>query len=111
VGKFAAAAFLDPERFRGQVLELSHEPLTYEEVAQRLSAASGVQVRVRYRTEEETAAVVAAGTLPVIAIQVWAKEVSVEHDPSALQKYGIPLGSLSEYLEREKSRLHETLGV
>jgi hypothetical protein len=39
------------------------------------------------------------------------EEVSFEYYPKALDKYGVKLGTLAEYLEREKGRLLETLGV
>jgi uncharacterized protein YbjT (DUF2867 family) len=100
VGKFAAAAFLAPERFNGHTIELTGEPLTFDEVAKRLSDASGVEVKARYRTEEETQQLLEAGTLPVLVSQLW-----------AVSKYGIELGTLEGYLEKEKGRLLKTLGV
>ncbi|KAF7986280.1 hypothetical protein HWV62_35210 [Athelia sp. TMB] len=108
VGKFAAAAFVEPSRFQGTI-ELSDEALTFDEIAEIISRVSGVEVKAKFRTEEETKVLIEAGTLPVLASQLWAKEVSFEREP--LERYGIKLGSLEGYLERERSRLLETLRV
>ncbi|KAE8446446.1 hypothetical protein EG329_012051 [Mollisiaceae sp. DMI_Dod_QoI] len=111
VGKFAAAALLEPQRYDRLILELSGELLTFEEIAERLSRASGVRVTVRFRTEEETRELVESNKIPVIELQIWEREVKFENDRKALDKYGIQLGTLEEYLKREKGRLLETLGV
>lgn len=80
VGKFAAAAFFDPKRYHGRTIELSGEPLTYDEVADVLSRVSGVKVDVRYRTDEETKALLESGTFPVIEAQVGVKEFDFERE-------------------------------
>jgi len=115
VGTFAAEALVMLDRFRGQVIELTGERLTFGEIAECLSKLSGVdvrlRVRVRFRTEEEMKELRASGKLPVLERQLWAREVSFGYNPTALGKYGIKLGTLAEYLEQEKGRLLETLGV
>lgn len=111
VGKFAAGALVRPKGFRGKVIELTGERLTFEEIAGCLSRVADVEVRARFRSEEETEELRASGKLAVLERQLWAREVGFEYDPTALDKYGIKLGTLAEYLEREKGRLLETLGV
>jgi len=111
VGKFAAAALLEPQCYNGNVIELAGELLTFEEVADRLSKVSGVKVTTRFRTEEEMRELVESKKMPVIELQLWSRDVSLEYDPKALDKYGIKLGTLEEYLKRERGRLLETLGV
>lgn len=106
VGKFAAAAFVEPDRFQG-IIELSHEPLTFDEIAKIITEVSGVEVKTRFRTEEETKVLLEAGTMPVLASQLWSRELSFESE--SLKKYGIELGTLEGYLQREKQRLLETL--
>ncbi|KAJ7485570.1 hypothetical protein FB451DRAFT_1230318 [Mycena latifolia] len=68
VGQFAAAALLDPARFAGAELDLVNERLTFEEIAANLSEAVGAEVKVKYRTEEETAE--ARTTLPTLETQM-----------------------------------------
>ncbi|KAJ3135411.1 hypothetical protein HK100_002682 [Physocladia obscura] len=109
VGKFAAAALAEPDKFHGETIELSHEPLTYTEIAGYLSKASGVEVIVEYRSQEETESLLA--TIPVLESQLLAKELKFDYDAHALEKYGIELRTLSEFLEREKPRLFETFGL
>jgi len=112
VGKFAARAFLEPEKFGG-VIELSYEPLTLEEVASTISRVSGVEVKARFRSEEETRKLLEEGTLPALVRQIAENDEELHFDVEReqLEKYGIELGSLEGFLEREKKRLLETLGV
>ncbi|KDQ15314.1 hypothetical protein BOTBODRAFT_298029 [Botryobasidium botryosum FD-172 SS1] len=108
VGKFAAGAFVQPERFQGTI-ELEWEALTFDEIAAVISKVSGVEVSARFRTAEETKAILEAGTLPVVTSQVWMQEANFEGE--SLEKYGFELGTLEGFLTREKKRLLETLGV
>ncbi|KAJ7505539.1 NAD dependent epimerase/dehydratase [Mycena galericulata] len=109
VGKFAAAALLDPARFAGVELNLVYEWLTSEEIAAHLSAAIGKEVTVKYRTEQETAE--AMKTLGTTQIQVWEPTAKPVVDTAKLADYGFRLGTFKEFLEREKSAIRETVGV
>ncbi|KAJ6612679.1 NAD dependent epimerase/dehydratase [Mycena sp. CBHHK59/15] len=107
VGKFAAAALLEPEKFNGKEIDLVYERLTFGEIAQQLSEAAGVEVAVKYRTKEETET--QRKTLPTIERQVWA--TGLTDSPGTLDKYGIKLTTFKEFLEREKSAIKKTVGV
>ncbi|KAJ7906093.1 NAD dependent epimerase/dehydratase [Mycena leptocephala] len=108
VGQFASAALLDPAQYAGKELELISEFLTFEEIAAQLTAAVGAEVKVKYRTEEETAE--ARKVLPTLERQIFAP--TVQHaDPSKLVEFGFHLTTLKEFLEREKSAIRETVGI
>ncbi|KAJ6588713.1 hypothetical protein B0H19DRAFT_1057850 [Mycena capillaripes] len=108
LGQFAAAALLDPARFSGKELDLIHERLTFEEIAAHLSTTLGAEVKVKYRTEEETAE--AKKVLPTIESQLWAP--TIKHpDPPQLAEYGFRLTTLQEFLEREKTAIRKTVGI
>ncbi|KAH8651389.1 hypothetical protein BX600DRAFT_502122 [Xylariales sp. PMI_506] len=92
VGRYAAAALLDPAKFDGTEIDLANENLTPEEVAAAFS--------------EEIAAARDEGQI----MQLWANLVDITVDSKATQeKYGIPLTSFKDYLRREKVQLSESI--
>lgn len=108
VGKFGAAALLDPETFGGHEIELGYENPTGEEAADIISRVSGVPVRVRSRTDDERTA--ARQTHPTQRFQIWANRADLTIDGPALEsKYGISMISLEERLRREVDHLRESL--
>lgn len=103
VGKFAVAAFEQPDKFAGESIELGSENLTIDEVAAELSRASGVRVNTRTREAEE-----AKRTKRTVATQEFHElaswtDISIPED--SLDKYGLKLTTFAEFLEREKDRL------
>ncbi|KIM99993.1 hypothetical protein OIDMADRAFT_42879 [Oidiodendron maius Zn] len=108
VGKFAAAALLNPGKFRGEEIELGNENLTVEEVAAMMKLATGKDVGIRKRSEEEAKRV--WNQNPSLRFQGLANEVDLSMDGAALgKKYGIPLNSFEEFLTREREVLIETI--
>ncbi|KAF8144007.1 NAD dependent epimerase/dehydratase [Mycena galopus ATCC 62051] len=105
VGLFAAAALLDPTRFAGKEIELANESLTIEEVAAHLTEAVGAEVKVKYRTAEETAE--ARKVLPTLERQI----LAAADDVPDLAEYGFRLTTFKEFLEREKSAIRKTVGI
>jgi hypothetical protein len=77
-----------------------------------LSRVSEVEVKVRYRSDEETRELKESGKCTVLEQQLLPREVMYnEYDPNELERFGITLESLVEYLLKEKGKLLETLGV
>lgn len=111
VGKFAAAALVQPEKFNGKTIELVNERLSFDEVAEIISRVAGVEVGVRYRSEEETRELAASGKLPVLESQLIVKQLEFVIDGSSLEEYGIELGTLEGFLTKHREMLLETLGV
>ncbi|KAE9381912.1 NAD(P)-binding protein, partial [Stipitochalara longipes BDJ] len=112
VGKFAAAALVGTEGYNGEIIELTGEGLTFDEVAVILSRVSGVKIRARYRSEEETRELQESGKMPTLQMDLYAREGPYsEYDPKKLERFGIKLESLEEFLVKEKEKLLETLGV
>ncbi|RYP83458.1 hypothetical protein DL769_001361 [Monosporascus sp. CRB-8-3] len=101
IGKFAASALLDPDRFGGEEIELGFENLTAEEVCAILSRVAGRDIKSRRRTPAEEA----QNRTPFQMFQLWANHVDISIDGEALQrKYGIRLTPLEEYMQQEKDR-------
>ena len=109
VGKFAAAALLDPARFDGEEIELGNENLTIEQVAELLREASGKEVRVRYRGVEEIREM--TGKVPTQGFQLAVNKEDLSVDAGVLEKYGIPLTTFAQYLERNKEQLLKAVGA
>ncbi|WP_410818438.1 NmrA family NAD(P)-binding protein [Micromonospora sp. 050-3] len=95
IGRAAAAAIADPDRFHGVELELASDHLTMTEIAKTLSDALGAELTAPDMTEEEA---VAAG------MPEWA---GISHDlmnvagqparPEYARALGIPLTTFAEW--------------
>jgi len=99
VGKFAAAALLEPERFSGHEIELGNEALTLKEAADVLSTAAGIQIIARYRDQEDIEAM--KEKVPTMGFQIWANTNDMTVDAVKLKQYGIPLVTFQEFLKGE----------
>ncbi|KAJ7160081.1 NAD dependent epimerase/dehydratase [Mycena filopes] len=109
VGQFAAAALLDPAQFAGKELELAHDWVTVAELAAHLAEAIGAEVTVKYRTEEESAAM--RKMLPTIEVQLWEPSAKKSDNAAELASYGFQLTTLKEFFQREKAAIRKTVGV
>jgi uncharacterized protein YbjT (DUF2867 family) len=115
VGKFASVVLSSPERFRGKEIELAKENLTIADVASMLSEAAGVEVKTKFRSEEETKKEVEEGRFGGLWYQLLMKDVPGVYDVDieSVESWGVKLTSLREFYEREGERkaLKETLGA
>ncbi|KAK2014470.1 NmrA-like family protein [Colletotrichum eremochloae] len=111
VGRYAAAALQDPDRFGGQEIDLPNEYVTMEEVRDVLVKVSGREVRVRQQTPAEVE--VTKRTAPGMLFQIWANmkdfTAFVDAAKEAQVKFDIPFTSLEAALQRDKARLLECL--
>lgn len=113
VGKFAAAALASSpfsDVYKGKEIDLVSQYLTWDEVAKALGDAVGAEVKVVYRTLEETEALLKSGTAPVLEVQLWNQETK-RADVQGLNQYGFELATFAQYLEREKAAIKKSLGV
>ena len=108
LGKLAAAALLEPERFNGHEIELGYEALTLKEAAQVLSETTGVKVKVHYRDEMEAENM--KDKVPTQPFHIMANETQMRGNEEVLSQYGIPLTSFREYCERNRDALRKALG-
>ena len=110
VGKFAAAAFLDPERFDGHEIELGDEQLTIEESARTIEKATGIKIGTKYLIADED--LERAKTFYVYGMWQWGvKEGHFKTNRGDLDKYRIPLTTLDEFCQREVGSLKKALKV
>ncbi|MDR7276339.1 NmrA/HSCARG family protein [Catenuloplanes atrovinosus] len=95
VGRAAAAAFADPERFHGVELELASDYLTMAEVAAVLSGALGTPLAAPDMTEDEA---VAAGMPPYAVVSNdLLNRAGQPARPEFARSLGLPLTSLAEW--------------
>ena len=111
VGKYAAAALLDPARFSGQAIDLSHELFDFDEVSNIINRISGKHVKAVQRTPEELQA---AGTFvfgQVFQLLANARDFTPNSKaaPAVQAKFGISFTPLEDSLMRDKALLLETL--
>jgi uncharacterized protein YbjT (DUF2867 family) len=103
VGAFACAAFIDPERFDRQDIDLAAEALTMDEVAATLTRVLGKHVEATSVSADEA---VKAGLFPGwVRSQEWTNEVGYRADIAALARYGVALTSLENWVRRHAGEI------
>ena len=108
VGKYAAAALLEPEKFNGAELPLAVGNMSPEEVGAVLARVSGIDIKVHRRTDAEV-----EEARPKVITQKF--ELLQSESPSVVDgrelesKWGIKLGTLEEYMLRNKDKLVQSL--
>lgn len=108
IGKYAAAALLDPVKFGGQEIDLANECLTVDEVRDLMAKVSGRDIKVKKWTPEEIE--VAKATVMLLKFQLWANIKTQSSSAKATEKrFGIPFTSLATYFQREKDLFLECL--
>ncbi|KIR65777.1 MULTISPECIES: NmrA/HSCARG family protein [Micromonospora] len=94
IGRAAAAAIADPERFDGVELELASDHLSMTEIAQTLSRVLGTPLAAPDMTEEEA---IAAGMPPMGVTHEWMNAVGQPGRPEYARDLGIPLTSFAAW--------------
>jgi uncharacterized protein YbjT (DUF2867 family) len=98
VGRFAAAAFADPERWDHQEIDLAAESLTMDEVASLIAKATGRTVTARALPPKE--AIVAGNSALVTGSQEWANVEGYRVDLDRARSRGLTLESFAEWAGR-----------
>lgn len=108
VGKYAAAALLEPEKFSGHEFDIGGDNLSPEEVRDVLARVSGIDIKVHRRTPGE---VEAARNTEFFQVFEQLSNLSPHKiDVKAVEeKYGIKAASLEDYMQRHKTKLLNSL--
>lgn len=106
VGKFATEAFLCPQEFHRQEIEIASELLTVDDIIAALRAATGKDLKVVYLSENEIQYLAAKGS--PTAWQVHLRKLASYVDLEKVRSWQIPLGTFVAFLEREKHGVDET---
>ncbi|KAH8879095.1 NAD(P)-binding protein [Thozetella sp. PMI_491] len=106
IGKFAVAAFQDPRRFHGHSIRLAGQVLTANDVMTAIRRATGRNVQAIYLPKDEVEERAKSDLL--IASQTVVTELAGLQDPRELEKWGIALGTLEQFFQREKDAVEAT---
>ncbi|KAJ5643234.1 uncharacterized protein N7484_005741 [Penicillium longicatenatum] len=106
IGKFAAAAILEPAKFNHQEIETVSQMMTAKEIVKDLSAATGKDIRAVFLSEEEITDQLPKN--PILGPQKVMRDLSMFVEMKNVQKWGIELGTFAGFLEREKERVDRT---
>ncbi|KAK1659071.1 putative NAD dependent epimerase/dehydratase [Colletotrichum godetiae] len=108
IGQFALAAYVDPDKFHTEEISLASELLTADEITGKLARFTGKDIRTVFLADEEVEA--QKGGNPFLAGQLAMRDMEQFADIEGTRSWGVPLGTLDRYLEREKDRVTETYG-
>lgn len=102
IGKFAAAAFADPERFHGHEIDLAAETITLPDLSAKLSKATGKPVTSVSSSEEE---MLAKGAHPLmVRSEAWNNVEGYKVDLDAVRGWGIPLTTLDQFIQQNRDK-------
>lgn len=108
IGMLTAAALLEPAKFSGHEIELASDNLSAREVRDVLAHVSGIDVKLHKRTPSELEETKNTEFFQVF--ELLANRSPRRVDVEALEEtYGIKLTRFSEYMERNKDKLIDSL--
>ena len=95
IGEFGAAAFMRPNDFLGQAIDLAGDELTMQEVAAQLSKVTGRSIQFQALPLEQAEAALGHDLATMFR---WFNEVGYQINVAALkQTFGIPLTTFAEW--------------
>ncbi len=96
IGEFGAAAFLSPNKFLSQTIELAGDELTMQEVAAQLSQTKGRQIQFQQIPDDQVERLLGHDSALMFR---WLNEVGYSVDiPALRQRYGIPLTAFADLI-------------
>lgn len=101
IGKFAVAAFREPEQFNEKFVPIASGKLSLDEIMQQLGDATGRSFSSAFLTDDEIEEKIATDMF--VAMQLMARDLEDKVDIGSVENWGIPLTSFRDFLEREKS--------
>ena len=97
IGEFGAAAFMRPNDFLGQAIDLAGDELTMQEVAAQLSKVTGRSIQFQALPLEHAEAALGHDLATMFR---WFNEVGYQINVAALkQTFGIPLTTFAEWIK------------
>jgi uncharacterized protein YbjT (DUF2867 family) len=107
VGRFAAAALLEPTKFAGKEINLAAENLTAREVAGVIGDVTGAKIEAPV---PEFDGVEAVGVdFPLAGYHEWCNEMDANVDIAAVKGYGIELTTMKQFLAERREEMLKAL--
>jgi uncharacterized protein YbjT (DUF2867 family) len=107
VGRFAAAALLDPTKFNGKEINLAAENLTSAELAGIFSDVTGANIQAFVPEFDGFEAI--GVDYPLVGYHEWTNEIDASVDVAALKEYGIELTTMRQFLGEHNAELLKAL--
>jgi uncharacterized protein YbjT (DUF2867 family) len=109
VGRLAAAAIADPDKFNGKEIEVAGDQLPYRDIIGSLEAASGKKLSMYTYGEQEAETIAdqnpfVQGQLSVSALN----EIAKKRNSGGLEDYGLGFKSFATFLAQNKATVIET---
>lgn len=108
VGKFAAAALLDPGKFSGKELNLAADNLTSRELADVFGDVTGEKFEAPVPEFEGVEAV--GVNYPIMGFHEWCNEFDATVDIAALKDYGVEMTNMRQFMIDHKAELLSAMG-
>lgn len=108
IGMLTAAALLDPAKFSGHEIELASDNLSARDVRDTLARVSGIDIKFHKRTPSELEETKNTEFFQVFELLANRSPRHVEVQ-ALEEKYGIKLTRFSEYMEKNKDNLMDSL--
>lgn len=103
IGRFGAAALLEPQRFAGATIELASESLTIVDMARILGDVLGTSVVAEPVGPEE--AIAAGQPAPWVRSQEWINEAGYHIDLAKTAAWGVPMHSFAQWVELHRDEI------
>ncbi|GAA1865918.1 NmrA/HSCARG family protein [Pseudonocardia ailaonensis] len=103
IGRAAAAAIADPERFNGVQLELAGDVLTFDEIAATLSRAWGEEILPPELPMSPEQALAKGQVPPIVQASEWNRDVPPTARREHLEKFGITPLDLETWARKSRT--------
>ncbi|KAI9680864.1 MAG: hypothetical protein M1817_004304 [Caeruleum heppii] len=108
VGQFATAAFLDPHRFGGQIIDVVAETMEFATGMEMLGRAAGRKIEVTYRSTADLEASVEKD--PLAASGIIVRELSRFVDLERTKGWGVEMQSFEAFLGEHREAVEASVG-
>lgn len=102
IGRAAAAAIADPERFNGVELHLAGDVLTYDQIAAALTRAWDEDILAPELPMSVETAIAKGMVPPIVQATEWERDTVQTATPAALRSYGVEPLSLEAWASANK---------
>jgi uncharacterized protein YbjT (DUF2867 family) len=103
IGRAAAAAIADPERFNGVELHLAGDVLTYDQIAATLARAWDEEIEAPELPMSVEEAIAKGMVPPIVQATEWERDTVQTATPETLRSYGVEPLSLEAWASANKS--------
>ena len=109
IGAFGAAALMEPDKFKGQEVDVFDQLVTSEELTASLAKSANREMSVKFLSDAEVEEYRRKGDI-FMMMQLLMRDAEKYADMEKVSSWGIPLNTMENFLESEKARVVEIYG-